>query len=141
MVRQISLRNAIPVKLIASCGLNCRLCRAYIRKRNPCPGCRAGDENKSGTCLSCRIKNCDKISDGLRYCFSCDNFPCDIVDRLDNRYRKKYGISVIQNLKSIKAEGIRQFIRKERIKWRCPECNAMICVHKPQCVVCGHYWR
>jgi hypothetical protein len=60
---------------------------------------------------------------------------------LDERYRTKYGMSMIDNLVHIKKFGIRHFIRNEKERWTCPGCSQLICVHKPQCLFCGHKWR
>jgi len=133
--------NTIRVTLIAPCGMNCRLCRAYIRDKKACPGCRDGDSFKSKACVSCRIKNCENIAKGrAKYCFSCSSFPCDKLNHLDKRYRTKYGMSMIENLENIRKFGIRNFIRNEKERWTCPECSELICVHKPQCLSCGHKW-
>ena len=122
--------------------MNCRLCRAYIRDRNPCPGCRADDADKPKTRVICKIKNCENITKGkARYCCSCGSFPCDSLNHLDKRYRTKYGMSMIDNLKNMKMSGIRKFIESERQKWTCPDCGQIICVHNPQCPSCGHKWR
>ena len=134
--------DTIRTTLIAPCGMNCRLCRAYIRDSKACPGCRGNDSFKSKACVSCRIKNCEKIVQGkVRYCFSCDSFPCDRLNHLDKRYRTKYGMSMIHNLEDIRKLGIRHFIRNEGKRWTCPKCGDLICVHKPQCLSCGHTWR
>jgi hypothetical protein len=134
--------NNIRTTLIAPCGMNCRLCIAHTRAKNACPGCRGDDSNKPKTRVSCRIKTCDKIRQGkARYCFRCDTFPCDRLDHLDERYRTKYGMSMIDNLVHIKKSGIRYFIRSEKEKWTCPTCGQLLCVHKPQCLFCGHKWR
>ena len=134
--------TAMHIMAIAPCGMNCRLCRAYIRDKKACPGCRGEDSFKSKACATCRIKNCEKIAkDKLKYCFSCDCFPCDRLNHLDKRYRTKYGMSMIDNLNNIKKSGIRQFVRDEKEKWTCPECGEIICVHKPQCLSCEHKWR
>ena len=139
---RLTKKNAIPTKLIAPCGMNCRLCRAYIRDKKACPGCRSGDSFKSKACVTCRIKNCEKIAKGkAKYCFSCDNFPCARLKHLDKRYRTKYGMSMIDNLKNISKFGIRHFIRYEKESWTCPECGEIICVHKPQCISCGYQWQ
>jgi hypothetical protein len=60
---------------------------------------------------------------------------------LDKRYRTKYGMSMIENLNNIENLGIRQFVRNEIERWRCPECGGMICVHKPACIYCKYQWR
>lgn len=140
--RRPTKTNAIPTTLIAPCGMNCRLCRAYTRDKKPCPGCRGDDAHKSKSCVECRIKNCENIvKDGLKYCFSCAGYPCARLKRLDKRYRTKYGMSMIDNLETIKNRGIRQFVRNEKEKWACPGCGEAICVHKLQCLYCGHTWR
>jgi hypothetical protein len=134
--------NAINTMLIAPCGMNCRLCYAYTRDKNTCPGCRGDDSDKPKTRIHCKIKNCEKIKQGnVRYCFSCERFPCAGLDHLDERYRTKYGMSMIDNLENMRKFGIRQFIRNERERWTCPKCGQMLCVHKPQCTSCGYTWR
>ncbi len=116
--------KAIRTTLIAPCGMNCRLCRAYAREKNPCPGCRGDDRVKPKTRVFCRIKNCEKIRrDKNRYCFSCGKFPCVRMEHLDERYRTRYGMSMIDNLMQIKRAGIRLFMRSEEKQWSCPGCG------------------
>jgi hypothetical protein len=127
--------TAISAKLIAPCGMNCRLCIAYTRDKKPCPGFLGVDSLKTKVRVMCRIKNCEKIVNvKVKYCFYCDSFPCDRLKHLDKRYRTKYGMSMIDNLENIRKLGIRQFIRSEKDKWRCPECGEMLCVYRPQCL-------
>jgi hypothetical protein len=134
--------NTIDPILIAPCGLNCRLCYAYIREQNHCPGCRGDDAQKMKSCLACRIKNCEKLVEGgFKYCYECDTFPCALVKRLDKRYRTKYAASPIANLNSIQENGIDQFVEIEMTKWTCPECGTILCMHKPQCLMCGYDWN
>jgi hypothetical protein len=140
----ISKINSTSPKLIAPCGINCRLCRAYVRvgKSIPCPGCRGDNTNKARSCVTCKIKNCVENSGGkFQYCFECELFPCARLKQLDKRYKTKYGTSPIQNLHSIKEIGIRKFVENENKKWTCPECGTMLCMHIPQCLSCGHVWH
>ena len=135
------VKHLTQMTLIAPCGIDCQLCLAYVRERNACPGCRAEDTNKSTSCVTCKIKNCEKLTEGgFKYCFECDSFPCERVRHLDHRYRTKYGASPIENLESIQAVGIRSFLRTETKNWTCPQCGAMLCMHKPQCLSCGYVW-
>jgi hypothetical protein len=135
-------QTTIPAALIAPCGMNCRLCRAYGREKNACPGCRGDDSLKPKTRVICKIKNCRKIKNGRhKYCFSCTSFPCAALDHLDDRYRTRYAMSMIENLKSIKELGIRQFTKNEEKRWACPECGTILCVHRENCIHCGHKWR
>ena len=134
--------HTIRTLLIAPCGMNCRLCVAYTREKNPCPGCRFDSRAKPVTRFTCRIKKCKNLAhDKVAYCFSCDQFPCDRLKHLDKRYCTKYGMSMIGNLMQIKKIGIRRFIRSEKEKWTCPSCKQLLCVHKPECLHCGHRWR
>lgn len=128
--------------LIAPCGMNCGLCRAYAREKDPCPGCRGDDSGKPKTRVFCRIKTCEKLGkSGVRYCFGCDRFPCDRLKHLDERYRTRYGMSMVANLMQIKKFGVRQFMRSEKETWTCPKCGQLLCVHQPQCRCCGQRWR
>jgi hypothetical protein len=140
-VRKISA--TIPVNLIAPCGMNCRLCLGYIREKNKCPGCLNIDSQGSQKSIyrtTCKIRNCEEITKGKsKFCSdSCARFPCARLKQLDKRYRTKYGMSMIDNLKMINELGIRHFIRIEKVKWICSECGEMICVHRPLCLSCGH---
>ena len=76
----------------------------------------------------------------VKYCFSCDSFPCANLNHWDKRYRTKYVMSMIENLKYIERHGVRDFIRNEKKRWACPTCGNLICVHKPQCPSCGSKW-
>ena len=139
---RLTKTNSIPMELIAPCGMNCRLCRAYVRDIKACPGCRGDDGFKSKACTKCLIKNCQKIVNAeVRYCLNCEGFPCARLARLDLRYKTKYGMSMIDNLENIQKFGIRRFIRNEKERWACPQCGEIICVHKPQCLSCQHKWR
>lgn len=128
--------------LIAPCGMNCGLCIAYTRDRNPCPGCRGDDSTKPKTRVICRIKTCGKLEQGSAgFCFRCGTFPCERLKHLDKRYRTSYGMSMIDNLAQIQKFGVRGFMRNEQERWACPGCGRLLCVHKQQCLSCGHKRR
>jgi hypothetical protein len=128
--------------LIAPCGMNCRLCYAYSREKNVCPGCHGEDSLKSKSCAMCRIKKCVTAqTKKLAYCFECTNYPCASLNHLDRRYTTKYGMSMIENLEIIKRSGLKIFIRREKAKWACSKCGEIICVHKENCISCGRKWR
>jgi ribosomal protein L40E len=129
-------------KLIAPCGLNCLLCRAYMRDKKACHGCRGDDRFKSKTCRTCPIKNCEKMKSGdLQFCIDCVQFPCAQISRLEKRYTTNYGVSVFNNLIKIKNSGVATFVKDENRKWICPKCGAILCMHKGQCISCGYVWR
>jgi transcription initiation factor TFIIIB Brf1 subunit/transcription initiation factor TFIIB len=134
--------KAIESTLIAPCGMNCRLCRAYRREKKACPGCYGNDNLKSKSSVMCRILNCEMVKiRKLTFCFECEKYPCAELNHLDMRYRTKYSMSMIDNLESIKQFGTRNFIKQERERWACPNCGEIICVHKENCMSCGYQWR
>ncbi len=130
-------------ELIAPCGINCRLCRAYFRDKNPCPGCRSDETRfKSKSCVSCKIKNCGKLASGEpQYCYECNDFPCQALIHLEKRYTATYKLSPLDNLRRIKEAGVDRFVENENSKWACSECGSMLCMHTPECPSCGYRWR
>ena len=132
-------------KLIAPCGMNCGICMVYLRERNKCKGCRASDVGKPVTRTECKIKTCEKRAserktcekEEFEFCFECSEFPCKRLNQLDNRYRRKYRMSMIENLIAIRDGGISGFLASEAERWRCRNCGEVINVHKGGCSVCG----
>ena len=139
MAVEFAARRLNRTGLIAPCGMNCGLCIAFLRRRNPCPGCRVDDSRKPKTRSGCKIRNCAVRS--RDFCTSCASFPCERLSRLDKRYRANYGMSMIENLGRVESEGLGRFLKKEQTKWACPRCGATICVHKVSCPVCDRKWR
>lgn len=122
--------------LIAPCGMNCRLCYGYIRPKGRCLGCRAPDENKSKYCANCKIVVCEKRrQNGWETCAPCDS-PCQRLKDLDKRYREKYHMSMIENLRFIHEHGMQTFLRQQEEQYRCPVCGETLCVHKEECPSC-----
>lgn len=130
-------------ELIAPCGMNCGICSGYLaylnniprKKIANCKGCRA--RNKQCAFLKKRCKDDLKLLSGeVNFCFECSCFPCEILVHLDERYRKKYGMSMIENLREIKEKGIRNFIESQEKKYRCPKCGNFISIHNKKCFVC-----
>jgi hypothetical protein len=126
-------------KLIAPCGMNCGICVAFFgytmngkKRKHPCSGCRS----RQSKCAFIK-KHCDKLGNReIEYCFECKSFPCDNLKTLDKRYRTKYEMSMIENLKSIQINGINQFLKNERDRWKCPSCGGIMCVHNKKCYTC-----
>jgi hypothetical protein len=110
--------------LIAPCGMNCGVCKAYLREKNRCHDCREANKNKPPTRFFCRIRVCKKRKG--KYC-DCDGFPCDRLKMLDKRYRTKYGMSEIENLEIIHCKGINSLVKRERKRWQ--SSKGILCVH------------
>jgi hypothetical protein len=129
---------SLPTSLIAPCGMNCGLCLAYQRVKNHCEGCITTGANKTNHCPKCSIRNCEMLTKSKsKYCYKCQECPCSKIKHIDKRYRNKYGMSMIENLNTIKEIGIRKFVELEKQKRACSKCGSIICVHKEVCLVCG----
>lgn len=114
----------IDKNLIAPCGMNCGVCLHYLRAENKCPGCFTG-RKVNGRPIKCGRRLCKKRKG--EFCFECDEFPCDSIKRLDERYRTKYGMSEIENLEFIKVHGIEKFIKQQEEKYI--KDGKVYCVH------------
>ncbi|NLP03034.1 MAG: DUF3795 domain-containing protein [Fibrobacter sp.] len=141
-LRIIPDERRTTIKDIAPCGMNCSVCFAAMRKKGKhCPGCRGGDIDKAKSCISYRIRNCNRLNRNAKYCYSCDIFPCFRLKQLDVRYQEKYSMSMIENLNRIEHAGIREFVRSENERWICTSCGKKLCVHNANYPDCGHPWR
>jgi len=86
----------------------------------------------------CRIRTCEELNPrDHAFCYACAKFPRARPRQLDNRYRAQYGMSMIENLESIREVGLDAFAAAEKDRWACPGCGETLCVHKPECVHCG----
>jgi len=129
-------------KLIAPCGMNCRLCISYqfrekdLNKkgfhRKYCPGCIPRGENCKHMARICSLVGEGKV----RFCYECEDYPCKRLKSLDKRYRTKYNMSMIENLDVIKDKGMKAFLEKEEKKWTCPTCGGIKCCHAGFCLDC-----
>jgi hypothetical protein len=120
-------------KLVAPCGMDCAVCRAHLREKEPCAGCFL-PLARYKSCLRCQLRNCTKRKN--HFCYSCKEFPCARLKDLDKRYRTKYGMSEIENLLFIKEKGINTFLKSQQEKYTCPKCSGVICVHDQVCFSC-----
>jgi len=128
----------MDAQLIAPCGMNCGICMAFLRKKNRCNGCQDDKGYNSKSRLSCIIKNCEELQKtDLNFCYECSKFPCTRLKALDKRYRLKYNMSIIENLKNIERIGLDQFIMDESERWKCETCGRTICVHRGYCLICN----
>jgi hypothetical protein len=118
-------QTELDYELIAPCGMNCGICKAHLRQNNPCHGCNYAEQNRPKTRERCRLRLCNKRKG--KFCYSCAEFPCDRLRRLDNRYQTRYGISEIRNLKYLRDNGIERFMEEEHRRWVSDK--GILCVH------------
>lgn len=128
--------------LIAPCGMNCAVCSGYLARRYDvkkkgikmpyCAGCRPRDKKCAFLKKRCRKLMNKKVN----FCFECQEFPCQNLEHIDERYRANFHMSEIENLEFIKKNGLKKFMEKEAQKWKCPKCGGLICCHNGLCFNC-----
>jgi len=65
----------------------------------------------------------------VQYCFECDAMLCENLNHLDTRYRECYGMSMVENLKMLKAEGMDGFLKNQEARHRCqPAATRFLCM-------------
>lgn len=141
----MNTKNPIPVELVAPCGMNCAICsryQAYVHglKKSGCAGCRPG----SRTCAYL-MGRCAGHPENYHqpdfFCTACGYYPCKDIVRMDKRYQKNYGMSVMKNLEAIQTKGIVAFIETQYEKHRCTRCGGLISVHNRKCFHCDEVTR
>ena len=135
--------SKFPAELVAPCGMNCAICRAYIACTHGIPRVR-GKITYCAGCVprakNCYIKrNCKKLTKHeIPSCSECTTMPCEKLEHLDKRYRERYGMSMVENLKLLKAKGMDEFLKNQAEKYTCPSCGDVVCVHDARCYSCGY---
>ena len=130
-------------ELVAPCGMNCGICKAYLAYSRGVPKQRGKVTHCSG-CLprskTCYIKRgCKKLRQNtFRFCFECEQMPCKNLERVDRRYRSRYNMSMVENLKELKAKGIEEFLKNQQAKYKCQACGDVVSVHDRKCYSCGY---
>jgi len=135
--------TVMEAALIAPCGMNCALCGGYLAWKHDvkkegirmpyCNGCRP----RGKQCAYLK-KWCHHLIGGeVTYCFQCGEFPCRRLTVIDRRYRSRYRMSMIENLRFMETKGVDALLRREGEKWECPSCGGVICCHNGICFDCG----
>ena len=129
-------------ELIAPCGMDCAVCSSYLALKNDvrakgvrmayCKGCRPRDKKCAFLKKKCELLLKNKV----RFCYECEEFPCENLEHIDKRYQTFFRMSLIDNLKLIKKHGLTKFLESQKKKWQCPNCGEVICCHIGICFSC-----
>jgi hypothetical protein len=138
--------NPISEELIAPCGMNCAVCSRYLAyvnhlRKSHCIGCRPRNQACKYLFAKCNGINHDMPTGDANFCFECEQYPCEQINRIDKRYRNNYATSVKANLDYIQKMGIDKFIDEQYQQQRCPECGGLISVHNQMCFKCDTVTR
>ena len=131
--------NKKAKELIAPCGMNCSRYLSHVNnlKRSQCSGCRPGNKKCSYLFEKCTGLN-NKLEGNATagFCFECDQYPCKQINRMDDRYKKEYNMSVRDNLEYIEKKGVGIFITEQYKKYKCLKCGGFISIHNRKCFKC-----
>lgn len=134
----MKMPKKIGEDMLAPCGMNCMICYRHCAHPKPCGGCLAGDANKPEHCRKCKIRSC-ALEKGMAGCRDCPEAPCKPLDALEKTYRARYGISLLQNGRIAREEGICALMERERIRYSCTACGGVISLHDAKCGECGGF--
>jgi len=129
--------------LAAPCGIYCGACRQYLLWKKDllkergykmgCKGCRIRNKN----CAFIR-RDCPALKKKeLDYCYECEQFPCQKLQKIDSLYQERYSVNLVENLKRIEEIGVEKWFQEQKELYTCPECGGEICVHDAECYDCG----
>jgi hypothetical protein len=134
--------NEEETVLVAPCGMFCGICAGYLAYSKNIPK----KKNRISHCIGCRPrnkqcaylkKNCPSLLENkILFCYECEQYPCERLQHLDQRYRLNYNHSPIDNLEVIKSEGISVFLANIKKRYRCVQCGGTICMHNQICYDC-----
>lgn len=128
----------IDTEMFAPCGMNCMVCykHCYTKKtKQPCGGCMVESKGKPEHCRKCKIKDCVQ-SKGITYCYECNEFPCKLIKNLERSYKKRYGVSLVENSQIVKENDIPFLLKIHSEKYCCPKCGGTISIHDKVCSDC-----
>ena len=76
------------------------------------------------------------IKKEIEYCYQCNDFPCKQLQKLDNKFRKRFDMSMIDNLEIIKEYGKKKLLHKQEEKYKYLKYGGVICLHNSKCYYC-----
>lgn len=140
----LDMVEAFTLDQIAPCGMNCGVCKAYLAYSRGVPY-KKGQVSHCTGCLS-RNKNCAFVKRDceklrkkrIRFCYECADMPCKNLAKIDEYYRARFGMSMVENLKMMQDRGIAEFLRRQAEVYRCPSCGDVVSIHNGRCYACGH---
>lgn len=147
-------------KLVAPCGLYCGACPMYLAtqandekrlasmfgagSKQPakppslenlrCDGCGGGGRTPAHV-PKCAIKLCaaEKTKSGI--CSECAEFPCSRISDFNNDGMQHHS-EVLENLRQMRAMGIKDWSKREEERWTCSKCRTKLSWYDAECPNC-----
>jgi hypothetical protein len=139
-------------KLAAVCGLFCEACTLYIattedpdrlkwmserfqlsEEEMRCYGCRA--EKRGPYCQTCKMFAC-AAEKGIDFCVDCQDYPCSDLKQFQSQMPHRN--ELWDDLERIKSVGYKKWLKENREKYTCPQCQTINSAYDLKCRKCGH---
>ncbi|MBN1397972.1 MAG: DUF3795 domain-containing protein [Bacteroidetes bacterium] len=151
--------------LAAACGTYCGACPAYLAKHSEdeqirqkrlspeptkaqkgippsswmkgllCDGCLSGGQ-LAGHCQNCSIRLHALETQKDARCTYCEELPCYRITNLINMGGYLHRQEYLPNLKKIHEIGVREWVKYEEERWRCPRCGNPMSWYDAECIKC-----
>jgi hypothetical protein len=152
------MKNEDVTRIVGTCGLYCGTCPIYLAPRKKdldqikrisketgissgkvyCDGCLSN--NVFAPCVVCKhgFRRCASVNK-VTWCFQCPHFPCQRLSDFKDAHVVE-GIShhahVIDDLQSMREQGIEKWVEKQSREARCPECGTVLYWFVRECSNC-----
>lgn len=129
------------IEMLSYCGLYCGACPSY--HRGTCFGCRSEDNSQKRTSKwGCKIRKCCLYEKEVIYCGDCTEFPCGkiskkLIDSHPKDPKFTYRHEIPNNIKKLKNLGFNKWIEREKLRWKCGNCDGTIAFYDYKCVECN----
>ena len=127
--------DSIKKNMFAPCGIDCMACYKHCNSSNPCNGCFMESKIKKRICHNCRIKACI-LNKSIQYCYECNQFPCKLIKKLNNKYAKQYDVDLINNSISVRDDGFESFLKMDYRWWHHEKCGGILSMQEGFCSEC-----
>jgi Protein of unknown function (DUF3795) len=101
-----------------------------------CDGCLSGGM-LAAHCQMCAIRICAANKQNNHRCSDCKDLPCYRITNLINMGRYLHRNEYLPNLKKIREMGVREWVKEEEERWRCPQCSLPMSWYDAACARCG----
>ncbi len=136
------MAKPFTAELIAPCGMNCGICKAYLAYSRGVPTRKAKYHIAQAAWRVTKTVRSLKEREKLKKCKSASAMNAQTCparsSKLDELYSARYGMSMVENQKMIKEKGMGEFLKSQAEKYRCPSCGDIVSVHDGKCYVCGY---
>lgn len=132
-----------PLNLAAPCGIYCGTCYHYLARsknrlverklKHGCRGCREQAKNCSWV-----RRDCVRLRKGeVTFCIECPDYPCQNLQKLNERHVHDDGINLLENQARIREIGPHPWLAEQAVLWKCAHCGGDLSGFEGKCFDCG----